>query len=518
MAAILPAKSYSLLRSTATVSSMTLLSRVFGFVRDMVIAQMFGATAAVDAFLTAFKFPNFMRRLFAEGAFSQAFVPMLSEYRELKQHGDIKQFINHVSGNLTLILFVVTLIGVIAAPLVISIFAAGFTHGEPRYVMAVSMLRITFPYLLFISLTAFSGAILNTYGEFAIPAFTPVLLNICMIVAAIYLSPYFANPIEACAWGVFIAGVVQLAIQIPFLYRLQLLPKPVLNWSDPSVKRLLKQMVPALFGVSVAQINLFLDLLFATFLSVGSVSWLYYSDRLMNFPLGVFGVAIATVILPHLSRQHAANSADKYSQALDWGIRMILLIAIPSTIGLVCLAGPLMATLFRYGQFHAHDALMASYSLRMFALGVPMFMLIKVLASGFYAQQNIKTPVKIAAIAMILNIGLNFLLIKPLLHAGLALATTLASTFNAMALLSLLRRQNIFKAQPGWGWFSVQLTLASSLMLLFLYSTTASLDTWLQWSWHTRVWHLAYAVIGAMLCYSITLIILGLRKAQLRHY
>ncbi len=518
MSAQLPAqaiKSPSLIRSTATVSSMTLLSRVFGFVRDMVIAQLFGATAAVDAYLIAFKLPNFMRRLFAEGAFSQAFVPILSEYQQLKSHEDIKRFINHVSGNLALILFCVTVIGVIAAPIIISIFAAGFTHGGPRYVMAVSMLRVTFPYLFFISLTALSGAILNTYGRFAVPAFTPVLLNFSIIGAAIYLAPHFANPIEACAWGVLIAGVVQLAVQLPFLMRLKLFPKPVLNWSDPGVRRLLKLMVPALFGVSVAQVNLLIDTLFASFLQIGSVSWLFYSDRLMNFPLGVFGVAIATVILPHLSRQHAAKSPKQYAKSLDWSMRMILLIAIPSTIGLYCLASPLLATLFHYGRFNALDVNMASKSLRMFALGIPMFMLIKVLASGFYAQQNIKTPVKIAAIAMLLNIVFNLLLIKPMAHAGLALATTLSATFNAGALFILLKRRRIFQAQRGWLRYGLQIIFSCTLLFAWLYLTTAPVNTWLHWSWHQRAGHLALSVLGAMLCYAVSLFVVGIRKAQL---
>src|SRR3990167_4320960 len=316
--------SKSLFRSTSVVVSMTMISRVFGFIRDMVTASLFGAAAQFDAFSIAFRIPNFMRRLFAEGSFSQAFVPVLSEYRKKKSSEEVQQFINAMSGTLAACLFVVTVLGVMGAPWIVRVFAPGFATSGERFDLAVMMLRINFPYLMFISLTAFSGAILNTYNRFWVAAFTPVFLNLSMIGAALWLSPHFTKPIIGLAWGVCVAGVGQLAFQWPFLRQLHLMPRPRIRFNDPGVMRVLKLMVPALFGVSVGQVNLLVDTLFASLLTVGSVSWLYYSDRLMEFPLSVFGVAISTVILPHLSRHHATQSKEAYSLTIDWALRAVL--------------------------------------------------------------------------------------------------------------------------------------------------------------------------------------------------
>lgn len=506
----------TLMRSTTVVSSMTMLSRVLGFVRDIIIAQMFGAMAGVDAFLVAFKIPNFMRRLFAEGAFSQAFVPVLSEYQQCREDGDVRQFISRIAGNLSAILFLVTLFSVIATPILIMIFAPGFIDEPTRFNLAVYMLRITFPYLMLISLTAMAGAILNTYGSFAIPAFTPVLLNISLICAALFASPHFVEPVTALAWGVLVAGIAQLLFQLPFLWGLGLLPKPQIAFHDEGVKRVLRLMIPALFGVSVAQINLLLDTVFASFLTVGSVSWLYYSDRLTNFPLGVFGVAISTVIMPHLSRKHAAKSPLEFAKTLDWAMRVILLIALPATFGLFILAGPLLGTLFNYGKFGAHDVAMARLSLMAFALGLPAFMLIKVLASGFYAQQNIKTPVKVGVVAMISNIFLNLALIYPLSHAGLALATSISAYINAITLYVILRRQGIYQVQPGWSKFRLQMLAANGLMACFLVYCHGPLTQWLVWNWMYRASYLAALIIGAMIAYLVTLYLLGMRISDYR--
>ena len=330
---------------------MTFLSRIMGFIRDMVMAQMFGAAASMDAFYIAFRIPNFMRRLFAEGAFSQAFVPVLAEYQKTRSDSDVRVFLARIAGNMSAVLTLVTLVGIVAAPLIIYIFAPGFGEDSARHDLAIHMLRLTFPYLMLISLTAMSGAILNTYGYFGVPAFTPVLLNISMIVAAIYLSPKFSVPVVALAWGVFIAGIVQLLFQIPFLIQRRLLVKPQFVFADPGVKKVLKLMIPALFGVSVAQVNLMIDTIFASFLQVSSVTWLYYTDRLTDFPLGVFGVAIATVILPHLSRNHAEQSSENYSKALDWALRLLLLIGVPAGLGLIFFAMPMIASCFAYGKF-----------------------------------------------------------------------------------------------------------------------------------------------------------------------
>jgi len=495
---------------------MTFISRVMGFVRDMIFAQLFGAQAGFDAFVVAFKIPNFMRRLFAEGAFSQAFVPILSEYRQTREPHEAKALINRTMAMLSLALLLFTLLAELLAPVIVMVFAPGFIDEPYRFTLATHMLYITLPYLLFVSLTAFCGAVLNSYGNFAVPSFTPVLLNICLIVAALVVAPHMSNPIMAIAWGVFVGGVVQLAFQLPFLYRKGLLPKPQLVWRDEGVRRILKLMVPALFGVSVAQISLLIDTLFASFLPVGSISWLYYSDRLTNFPLGIFGVALATVVLPHLSRQHAAGSVKTYSMALDWALRCVFIIAIPAAIGLYVLAGPLLATLFNYGAFNVHDVVMARLSLMAFAVGLPAFMLVKVLASGFYARQNIRTPVKIAAISVAANIVFNLILIKPLAHAGIALAVSLASMLNTGLLFIYLLRQQLFQLQPGWKLFFMRLVISSIIMAAVLWYGTAPLAQWMAWHWQERVVHLLAIVAGGGAVYFISLWVLGLRLRDFR--
>ncbi len=507
-----------LLRSTSVVATMTMLSRICGFVRDMVIAQLFGADASIDAFLVAFKIPNFMRRLFAEGAFSQAFVPVLAEYSEKRSSEQVKSFISHMAGTLGLILLLITVLAELAAPLIIGIFSPGFI-GEPvRFHLATQLLRVTFPYLLFISMTAFTSAILNTYGRFAIPALTPVLLNLTLILFALCFSPYFHEPVTALAWGVFVAGIIQFCFQLPFLSRLGLLGRPKINLKDPGVRRVLLLMVPALFGVSVAQVSLLLDTLFASFLPVGSISWLYYSDRISSLPLGVFGVAIATVVLPHLSRKHADNDHNNYSKALDWGIRWVLLLGIPASIGLLLLAGPLLTTLFQYGEFSTSDVMMTQKSLLAFALGVPAFMLVKVLAAAFYAKQNIKTPVKYAVIALATNVFLMVALIFPLAHGGIALATSLGAMLNAGLLLFGLLRREIYVPAQGWRRFFMQLVVANSAMAVLLYVERGELAQWLQWSWSVRVSHLLILIIVAISVYLVGLYSMGLRLKTLREF
>jgi len=378
--------SKALLKSTGIVSAMTSLSRISGFVRDMVYAQMFGAGTGTDAFFVAFRIPNFLRRLFAEGAFSQAFVPVFSEYQTQRSRAELQELVDQVAGTLGAILFVISAIGVLAAPVLILLFAPGFTADAGKYELTVAMLRITFPYLLFISLTAFAGSVLNSCGKFSIPAITPVLLNLTMIAAALWLAPRMERPVVGLAWGVFIAGIIQLGFQVPFLRQVKLLPRPRWGWASQGVQQVLKLMLPAIFGSSVAQVNLLIDTLLASFLVSGSVSWLYYSDRLVEFPLGIFGVALGTVILPKLSRQHASAETDGFSHTLDWALRWALLIGIPATVALIILSGPILSALFQYGQFDAHDVAMSTRSLMAFSLGLVAFMLIKVLAPGFYAR------------------------------------------------------------------------------------------------------------------------------------
>jgi len=498
------------------VVGMTMISRIFGFIRDMVTAQFFGATAAFDAFLVAFKIPNFMRRLFAEGSFSQAFVPVLSEYQKKNKPEEIQGFINSIAGTLGFVLLCVTLVGVLAAPWIVRIFAPGFEVSGDRYELAVTMLRITFPYLMLISLTAFSGAILNTYSRYWVAAFTPVFLNICMIGAAIWWAPQLHTPIIALAWGVFIAGVVQLLFQWPFLKRLRLMPIPRINFRDPGVRKVLKLMVPALFGVSVSQINLLMDTLFASFLIAGSVSWLWYSDRLMEFPLGVFGVAISTVILPHLSRHHASQSHEDFSLTLDWALRCVLLVGIPAGVVLALMAGPLLSTLFQHGKlFNGYSVMMAEKSLAMFAIGITPFMLIKILTAGFYAKQNMRTPVRIGVIAMVANIVFNLSLIWSFAHAGIALATSLASIVNAGFLYYGLRKENIYIPRTGWGYFIFRLAFANVILGIWLWYGAGDLQDWITNHWQWRLTHLIVLLISAVAVYFAGLWTAGLRPRHL---
>jgi putative peptidoglycan lipid II flippase len=506
------AKYKSLSRSALVVVSMTFISRIFGFARDMVIANLFGAGIGMDAFLVANKIPNFMRRLFAEGAFSQAFVPVLSEYRKTRDATSVKQFVDHMSGMLAIVLLAVTVVGVVCAPILVFVFAPGFVHHAERYELSMTMLRFTFPYLLFISLTALSGAILNSYDRFGVPAFTPVLLNLCLIGAAILLAPHFSQPIVALAVGVCVAGVVQLLFQFPFLLQIKMLPIPRPSLADPGVRKVLKLMVPALFGVSVSQINLMMDQWFASFLKVGSISWLYYSDRITQLPLGMFGVAIATVILPSLSRQHAGKDTADYSKTLDWGIRSVLLIGSPAMVGIAVLAGPILASLFQYGHFSANDVYMARQSLWAFSGGLMAFMLIKVFASGFYAKQNIKLPVRIGMIAMVSNTLLSLCLIWTLFHAGLALATSLSAVLNAGLLLYFLLKKQIYTPLPGWLKFFAQIIVANVAMAVLVLWLSPDVSVWLREDWHWRVLHLSMYVAAGIFAYVIALVCLGVRK------
>lgn len=482
----------SLSRSTLIVSCCTFVSRIIGFARDMLVANLFGASFEADAFVMANKIPNFMRRLFADGAFSQAFVPVLSEYRKLRGEGEVQQFLNHISGVLALVLLIVVTVGILASPFIVMLFAPGFSHTDPRFDLTSMMLKITFPYLLFVSLAALGAAVLNSYDRFGIPAFTPVLLNVAVVGAALWICPRLETPIVGLAIGVFIGGVLQLFFQIPFLLRIRRLPVPRPSWKDPGVRRVLKLMVPALFGVSVGQINLMIDQWFASFLAVGSLSWLYFSDRVVQLPLGVFAVAIATVILPRLSRSFAGQEHAKYAHTLDWGLRLILLIALPATLGLILFSGPIVVTLFEHGAFDEHAAKMTLQSLIAFSVGLTGAMCIKVLASGFYAKQNIKLPVKIGIFCMIANTAFAFCFVWHFKHAGLALATSLSSILNASLLFYFLRKKEGFRLQPGWHKFLMQLVVGLAVMTIVWFFVTPSLSVWIE---HSILWRASYLAI-----------------------
>ena len=504
----------SLLRALATVSSMTFISRILGFVRDLVIARAFGAGFATDAFFVAFKLPNLLRRLFAEGAFSQAFVPIFAEYKNRRGEQEARLLVDRVAAVLALALFVVALIGVLAAPLIIYVTAPGFAATPDKFGLTVDLLRITFPYIFFISLTALAGGILNTYCRFSVPAITPVLLNLSFIGFALWGAPYFDPPVTALAWAVFVGGVAQLALQVPFLARLGLLPRFRLDFRDEGVRRILRQMGPAVFGVSIGQVSLVINMIFASFLVTGSVSWLYYADRLMEFPIGLLGVALGTILLPSLSRHYADRSPQEYSGLLDWGLRLTLLLAAPAAAALALLAVPLVATLFHYGAFDAADVFATRRAVLAYSLGVIGLVMVKVLAPGFYARQDIRTPVKIAIVTLALTQVMNFAFIWPLQHAGLALAIGLGACINAALLLRGLLRRDIYRPLPGWPVFLLKLAIAVYIMGAMLWLASGSDASWLAMGAATRAVNLTGVVLLGAASYFMVLWLLGFRLAD----
>ncbi len=508
--------SEGLLRSSWVTGSMTLISRVLGLGRDIVIARLFGTSDATDAFFLANKIPNFMRRLFAEGAFSQAFVPILSEYRSQKPLEAVQNLIGATAASLGGFLLIITLVVLMTAPYLAVPIAFGFTDEPEKFALFVQMLRITFPYLLLISLTALCSAVLNSYGRFAVPALTPALLNVSLISCSFLLAPYLRQPELALAWAVLIAGFAQLLFQLPLLARLRLLPVPPRPKLDAEgVSRIKQLMLPALFGVSVSQINLLLDTVIASLLVTGSVSWLYYSDRLMELPLGTFGIAIAIVVLPSLSRHHAESSPEAFSETLDWALRLVVLIALPATIGLMLLAEPLLITLFQNQNFPVGDVVSSAGSLRAYAVGLLAFMGVKIFAPGFYARQDTATPVRIGVIAMSANMVLNLLFyLGGWAHIGLALATSLAAYLNAGGLLLMLKRAGVFRFHPGWPRFLFQILLANVIMLVFVFYGLGSWSAWLEWSVVEQIVRLIFLVFAGIMIYLAVLFATGMRWSQ----
>ncbi|MGL4995982.1 MAG: murein biosynthesis integral membrane protein MurJ [Deefgea sp.] len=504
----------NLLKSLAAVSSMTLVSRVLGFARDAIMATIFGAGAAMDAWVVAFRLPNLLRRIFAEGAFSQAFVPILADKKTIEGHEAAKAFTAHVAGLLTLILAIVTLVGILAAPWIIWSTAHGLTKNQSQFELTTDLLRITFPYILLISLSSLAGAVLNTWNKFSVPAFTPTLLNISFIIFALFLTPYFDPPIMALACALLVGGVAQLAYQLPHLKKIGMLVRPKLDFKDPGVWRVIKQMGPAILGVSVSQISQIINQSLASLLVVGSMSWIYYADRLMELPTGLLGVALGTILLPSLSKSLANNDADEYSKLLDWGLRLALLLALPSAVALAVIAEPLTISLFQYGKFTAHDAQMTQIALMAYAVGIPGLILIKPLAPAFYARKNIKTPVKIAVFSLLVTQGLNLILVPFLQHTGLALSISLAAIANAGLLYYQLRKQDLFTPQPGWMSFILKLTAAVLLMALALYGVMQFMPAWGQGNMPVRLLRLSALVVAGMVVYFATLGLLGFRPRQ----
>ncbi len=510
----------NLLRALATVSGMTLLSRILGFVRDAVIAHIFGAGLANDAFVVAFRLPNLLRRLFAEGAFSQAFVPILAEYKNKQGPDETHRLVDHVATLLFLALLTVTALGIILAAPLIYLTAPGFAADAEKFALTVELTRITFPYILFMALVALAAGVLNTWSRFALPAFTPVLLNLSFIGMALFAAPYFDPPVLALAWAVVLGGALQLAIQLPALARIGMLPRFSFNLRDPGVNRILKLMAPAILGVSVAQISLVINTVFASFLPSGSVSWLYYADRLMEFPSGLLGAALGTILLPSLAKCHADQRREDFSVLLDWGLRLTLLLTLPAALAMALLGVPLIATLFQHGAFAATDVLQTRGALLAYCVGLAGLILVKVLAPGFYARQNVRTPVQIAILTLIVTQLMNLVFIFGLRlgHAGLALSIGIASCLNAALLYRGLRRDGAYVPQAGWGKFLGKLLVALIAMGVALWFGAGTEDVWLGAAMQKKIPWLAALCIGGAATYFATLALLGFRFADFRRH
>ncbi|EPJ3205674.1 murein biosynthesis integral membrane protein MurJ [Salmonella enterica subsp. enterica serovar Derby] len=504
----------NLLKSLAAVSSMTMFSRVLGFARDAIVARIFGAGMATDAFFVAFKLPNLLRRIFAEGAFSQAFVPILAEYKSKQGEDATRVFVAYVSGLLTLALAVVTVAGMLAAPWVIMVTAPGFADTADKFTLTTQLLRITFPYILLISLASLAGAILNTWNRFSIPAFAPTFLNISMIGFALFAAPYFHPPVLALAWAVTVGGVLQLVYQLPHLKKIGMLVLPRVNFRDEGAMRVVKQMGPAILGVSVSQVSMIINTIFASFLASGSVSWMYYADRLMEFPSGVLGVALGTILLPSLSKSFSSGNHDEYCRLMDWGLRLCFLLALPSAVALGILAKPLTVSLFQYGKFTAFDAAMTQRALVAYSVGLIGIIIVKVLAPGFYSRQDIKTPVKIAIVTLILTQVMNLAFIGPLKHAGLSLSIGLAACLNASLLYWQLRKQKIFTPQPGWAWFLTRLVISVLVMSAALVGMLYIMPDWSQGTMVWRVMRLMGVVVVGIVAYFAALAVLGFKVKE----
>ncbi|UDG80840.1 putative lipid II flippase MurJ [Candidatus Hartigia pinicola] len=508
----------NLLKSLAAISFMTIMSRVFGFIRDSIIARIFGSGMATDAFFIAFKLPNLLRRIFAEGAFSQVVVPILAEYKNQKGDEATQTLIAYISGSLTLVLALISVFGVIFAPWVIYVTAPGFTYNSDKFILTTELLRITFPYIFLISLASLAGAILNTWNRFLVPAFIPTLLNISMIIFASFAAPYFDPPVISLAWSVIVGGVLQLAYQLPHLKKIGMLVLPRISFHDSRVWYIIKMMGPAIIGVSVSQISLIINTIFASFLQTGSVSWMYYADRLMELPAGVLGVALGTILLPSLAQSFIKGNRTEYYHLMDWGLRLCLLFTLPCAIGLAILAEALTVSLFQYNKFTSYDSVMTQYALISYCIGLTGIILVKILATGFYSCQNTRTPVRIAILTLILTQLMNFAFIGPMKHAGLALSISLAAYFNVSVLYWQLRKEEIFQPLPGWPIFVLKLFIALTIMVLVLFSLLYIIPRWDDGNMTTRLLRLMGVVITGAASYFFTLFSLGFRIKDFKKY
>lgn len=528
----------SMLRSLASFSSMTMISRVFGLLRDVVISSVFGANAATDAFWVAFRIPNFMRRLFAEGSFSTAFVPVFTQIKETRSHADLKALVARTAGTLGGVLAVIVALGMLFAPQVTMLFSPGAVAEPQKFELTVELLRLTFPFLLFVSLTALAGGALNSFHRFGMPALTPVILNLCMIAGALWLSPRLHTPILALGWAILAAGILQLLFQLPQLARLDLLARPRWGWSHPDVRRVMRLMVPTLFGSSVAQVNLLLDTVIASLLFVGSQTWLSQADRFLELPLGVFGIALGTVILPTLSRHHVNTDREGFSKALDWGLRTTLMIAVPAMLGLMLLSVPLVATLFQHGRFTPFDTRMAALSVFGLSFGLPAFALVKVVLPAFYARQDTRTPVKAGVASLIANMAFNVVILAilyklkvpadlqqgsiwialaktPGLHFALGLASAVASYLNLALLWRWLKGAGVYQRQPGWSAFLLRLLMACLAMIAALLLGLHLAPDFTKVELLSRILWLGALVAGGAAVYSLSMLALGFRLREL---
>lgn len=530
-----------MLRSVASFSGMTMISRVFGLVRDVVISRVFGATMYTDAFWVAFRIPNFMRRLFAEGSFTTAFVPVLTEVKETRSLNDVRALVARTAGTLAAVLLVIVAIGMICAPQVTVLFSPGAIQQPEKLGLTVDLLRLTFPFLLFVSLTALAGGVLNTYHRFGLPALTPVILNLCMIAGALWLAPRLHTPILALGWAILGAGILQLLVQLPALRGMGLLALPRWGWSHPDVRKIMRLMVPTLFGSSVAQVNLLLDTVIASLLFVGSQSWLSQADRFLELPLGVFGIALGTVILPTLSRHHVNTDREGFSKALDWGLRTTLMIAVPAMLGLMLLSVPLVATLFQYGKFRPFDTQMAALSVFGLSFGLPAFALVKVVLPAFYARQDTRTPVRAGIASLVANMVFNVLILAilyklwvpmdlqrgsvwialskvPGLHFALGLASAIASYLNLALLWRWLKRADVYQSQPGWGRFLLRLAVACVAMVAAVALVRWFGPDFTRITALPRMLWLGALVAAGVGAYSLAMLAMGFRPRELREH